>query len=110
MTKLEAVNFILKRAGSYPVPALDTNGSSWASHAERMIDDEDLRIQTMEWHYNRRTNVTLSPAGDSKIYLPTGCLTIDSFGSSASRNVTQLGDHLYDLDENSETFDEDIVC
>ena len=61
MDKLEGVNKVLRASGRLPVPVLDTGGNSWAGMAERVIDLEDLQVQTRGWHYNTRENVTVSP-------------------------------------------------
>lgn len=107
MNKLAAVNLILSKAGLNRVPTLDTNGNSDAAEAERVLDEEELRIQTEGWHYNMRENVELTRDDASeKIYLPVGCITIDSDNSDAWRNITQIGDHLYDRDENTDEFEE----
>lgn len=106
MNKLQAVNLILSKAGLNRVPTLDTNGNSDAAEAERCLDEEELRIQTEGWHYNMRENVELTRDDASeKIYLPVGCITIDSDNFDAWRNITQVGDHLYDRDENTDEFE-----
>lgn len=61
MDKLEGVNKVIRASGKLPVPSLDTGGNSWAGIAERVIDLEDLQVQTRGWHYNTRHNVTVSP-------------------------------------------------
>lgn len=107
MNKLAAVNMILSKAGLNRVSTLDTNGNSDAAEAERVLDEEELRIQTEGWHYNMREDVELErDSASGKIYLPVGCLTIDSDNFDAWRNITQIGDHLYDRDENTDEFDE----
>jgi len=111
MNKLDAVNLVLRKAGLYTVSSLDTNGASDAAEAERCIDEKELQIQLAGWHYNMRENVTLEPdEATSKIYLPPGCLTIDSDDFDAWRNITQLGDHLVDRDNNTDTFDGELRC
>lgn len=111
MTKLDAVNMILTKAGLYRVSVLDTNGASDATEAERVLDEEELRIQLEGWHYNMREDVELTPDSQtSKIYLPTGCLTIDSDQGDSWRNITQVGDYLYDRDDNTDEFTENLIC
>ena len=61
MTKLDAVNEILSRVGISPVPALDPGGAGDAAQAERCLDREELNTQSLDWHYNRRREVPLSP-------------------------------------------------
>lgn len=61
MTKLDAVQEILRRSGLYVPPALDTDGASAAANAERVLDAEELAVQSRGWHYNTRRKVQLSP-------------------------------------------------
>ncbi len=105
MTKLDAVNLILTKAGMTRVSSLDTGGPSRAAEAERCLDEDELRIQMVGWHYNARRDVELTPdPSTSRINIPTGCLTIDSFGQDAWRDITQRGDVLYDVDNNTYAF------
>ena len=46
MTKLEAINAVLRRIGLTPVAALDTAGNSATSQAERFLDDADIEFQS----------------------------------------------------------------
>jgi len=108
MDKLAAVNRVLQKTGRLPVTVLDTNGSSIAGMAERAIDMEELEIQAHGWHYNTRTDVELTPAVGGLIALPAGTLHIDSSGASVGRNVAQVGDYLFDLKENVNTFTESV--
>lgn len=109
MTTLEAVNFILRQAGGLPVANLNTGGPSREAEAERCLDVEELRIQTRGWVYNTRRDVVLTPeTSDSKIHIPPGVITIDSYGQDAWRNVTQLGAVILDLDNNTETFNSSL--
>ena len=108
MTKLEAVNEVLAVCGTLPVPALDTNGPSAAGMAERCIDEEERKVQTQGWHYNTRRDVELTPDGSDKIAVPTGAITIDTYGESYHRDITTKGGYLYDLDENTDEFDDSI--
>lgn len=108
MTKLEAVNYILTGNGMRPVPQLDTSGQGYIAEAERILDLVELEIQGRGWHYNTLTKVVLSPDGDDHIDIPAGVITIDSDDTDSSRNVTQQGDHLFDLDNNTDEFDGDL--
>ena len=124
MTKLEAVNLILRKCGSFDVPALDTGGSSTAARVENVLDAEELKIQMESgWHYNTRENIALTPDGvTNKISVPTGCLQITANavkysrfqssgpdGVSAGHNITQIGTYVYDLANNTFEFTDSIV-
>jgi hypothetical protein len=109
VTKLDAVNIMLRARGMAGAAALDTDGGSDAAQAERVLDSVELEIQSRGWAYNTRTEVTLSPDDADHIALPSGTITIDSDGSDAGRNVSQLGGRLYDLDNNTDEFDGDLI-
>lgn len=104
MTKLEAVNSVLRRVGKHPVAALDTGGISEAGRIEAVIDDVERQTQYEGWGYNRRTNVTLTPdtGNGNKITVPDGVISIDV--EDGTRKVIQRGDYLYDLDNNTDAF------
>jgi len=101
MTILQAVNYVLRRVRGYKVSALDTGGSSEQAFIEDFLNEEILIVSTEPWHYNTRSNVTLTPdASTGQISIPAGTTTIDSDAENASVNVTPLGDKLYDKDNN----------
>lgn len=104
MTVLEAVNIILSTAGLGQVANLESNQRSDASYAERTLNEVELRVQKIGWNYNTREDVELTPDGDSKIEVPTGVIWIDSHGSHAWRNITQVGSRLFDRDNNTSNF------
>lgn len=110
MTKLDAVNEIMLKVGLRPVSTLDTNGASTHAQVERVLDAEELRIQIEGWHYNTRVAELTPSASTSKITVPTGTLEIDSHGPDDHRDVAQIGDVLFDLDENTNEFDGPIEC
>ena len=93
------------------IGALDSDANSPTSQAERVLNQENQSVALMEWNFNHRYDVTLTPNGDDKVVLPDGTIFIDSYGSDSWRNVTALGGDdatedrfLYDLDENVDTF------
>lgn len=106
MTKLDAVNDILLAVGRDRVKSTDTGGASPAAEAERVLDRCELDVQALGWHYNTRTDVELEPDGNSHIPVPTGVITIDSMDGEI--DVTQLGDLLYNKEDNTSTFDSSI--
>lgn len=109
MTTLEGINEIMALCGHLPVPSLDTGGPSAAAMAEVCIVEAERHVQTQGWHYNTHKDLELTPdIVTSKIALPTGTLTIDSWGQSAWRDVSQVGGYLYDRDNNTDEFDDNL--
>lgn len=109
MTRLEALNYILARAGRGAVPALDTGGGSDASFAERELERADLAIQKIGWHFNTFRDYELTVDDNDELTVPDGTIWIDTDAEDAARNVTQVGGKLYDLDENRGTFPDDTT-
>lgn len=108
MTKLQAINLILRAGGLRPVAAVDTDGASDAAEAERLLDEVDLEVQATGWHFNTRYDVELSPNDDGDIVPETSIITIDSYGDDECWDVALVGGKLYDLEDNTFTFTEDI--
>lgn len=109
MDKLAAVNEILSRSGRMGCNALDPTGSSDASIAERILDEVILAETAEGWHFNTRECVEITATASGRFAVPEGAITIDTDGPSKHRNVTQKGGYLFDLDNNSEIFDEDTL-
>lgn len=109
MTKLEAVRLIMRRCGLMPVTALDTNGVSIAADVEREIDDCELEVQGMGWHYNTRVDVELEPDVDGLIQVPDGTIAIDIAGEDFGIvDGTQNGQYLFDRENNTNVFDSSV--
>lgn len=106
MTKLEAVQEVYLLAGLPGRPSvLDTNGNSLVAQAEFWLDRVFTRMQTERWRYNTRVNVTLTADGSGNLNVPTGTTTIDTARENASDDLVQLGNRLYDREQNTATFD-----
>lgn len=109
MTKLEAVRLIMRRCGLLPVTALDTDGFSIAADVERELDDTELEVQAMGWHYNTRVDVELEPDVDDHIQVPTGTIAIDVAGAHFDvKDGVQVGQYLFDRENNTDEFDSSV--
>lgn len=89
--KLDAVNAVLRRIGLLVVPSLDTGGTTVHAQVERTIDDAELRIQKIGWHWNTR-HVTLEPdngiISTKEVPAQRGpLLEIDTAGISAALGI-----------------------
>jgi len=110
MTKLEAINKIMRRAGLQPIRVLETDTASNGAEAERCLDDAELEMQSQGWNYNTYRDVTLSPDAMDNITVPTGTISIypdSEYGES--KNFTTRGEKLYDTDENTLLFTADVT-
>ena len=73
MTKLEAVNVMLRSVGETPANSL-TSGLPQASSAEAFLDDTNRRVQLRGWHVNTRYSFTLTKNADNEFPLPNNTL------------------------------------
>lgn len=107
MTKLEAVNVVLQGAGIYPVPALATGTGSAAGIAEKMIDECQRRIENEEWHFSTQRDLVITGDGSGQMAIPSGTITIETYGQDEWRDVTQDPGgtaYLYDRDNQTLNF------
>lgn len=115
MTKLQAVNHILKAVGLYDIPSLDTGGKSEAGYIESLIDEVDLEVQLEGWHYNVHLKKELAKDGSDRVALPTGAIAMWDARNQDWMDLAQIGQYLYDLDEetnqltNVDTVDATVV-
>lgn len=109
MTRLEMVKKIMRDNGLAEPPSLDSNGASDAAMAERLLDDEALLTLAEDcWGFNERYDVTLDPDANDHITVPDGSLVVDVYGGDEWKNVRQLGERLYDFDNDTDEFEEDV--
>lgn len=108
MNKLQAVNRIFNKCGIGSVSALDTGGASLASEAERLIDSVSMEVQAEGWHFNIRTNVEVAPDGSDNIVVPSGTIAMDTDGESVNIDTAQVGDKLYNKDDNTDEFSSSV--
>lgn len=104
--KLEAINEMLEAINEYRVSALDTGGISMAAQAEIVLDREDARIQEEGWYENTEPEAELTPDGDDKVAIATTVLRIDTRDDSETLNVSVREGYLYDLNDETDAFDE----
>ena len=111
-TELEAVNLMLSAIGEAPVSSLTDPSLLDASLAKEVLEQTSIALQTRGLHCNTDLNLKLTrDATSNEINLPTNTAKVDSTGTSVTRDVVQRGSKLYDRDNHTFTFDEDIyVC
>jgi hypothetical protein len=109
MTRLEAVNEILERAGLAAVGELQTGTASVAAKAEKQLDASSQKIQGEGWHFNTTRN-ELVPLTGTELIVPDGTLKIDTAGYSGHINVSVRGNRLYNNDTNSFDFASELRC
>jgi len=119
MTKLEAVNQMLRSINEQPVSQL-ASGEIDAERAEDVLDETSRRIQAQGWLCNMRRNVKLTPNASNQFVVGQNVLSVDAANPRGRRMNTSPAHSgyvnvmlkrsaddtkwlLYDVDNDSET-------
>lgn len=105
LSKLEAVNRILRSAGEFPVNSL-LSASNDTLMAETVLDEQTL-FANMEGSLQNTYYTTLTPDSNGKIMLGDNVLHIETCGADAPLLVTTRGSnptYLYDIGNNTDVF------
>lgn len=106
LSKLDAVNRILRASGEYPVSTLAVTGSNDVTLAVQTLDEVALQCQMTGLNCNTVEKDYL-PDVNGKIYIPDTTLSIDTVGTDYGRNIVQRGrapTYLFDVDNNTDAF------
>jgi hypothetical protein len=106
LSKLDAVNRILRASGEYPVSTLAVTGSNDVTLAIQTLDEVALQCQMTGLNCNTVEKEYL-PDIDGHIFIPDDTLAIDTVGTDYGRNVVQRGrtpTYLFDVDNNTDIF------
>jgi len=101
LTRLDAVNRILRSNGEQPVSSLVTDGTNDTSIAEAILD-EMLTQYAIE--YGDEVQIELYPTTENKIVLAPGILRVDGRDTDRERRLVRRGNYLYDIDNNTDQF------
>ena len=97
-TELEAVNECLENIGQPPVATISGDLGVDTELALNFVRRNNRQLQSMGWYWNTEVNYKLTPDGAGDVLLPSNTLAVDTVGESATRNVVQRGQRLYDKD------------
>jgi hypothetical protein len=113
LSKLEAVNIVLRGAREHPVSSLDDDATNETLVAEQVIDEWNLDLQALGLHNNTfEQTLTAATAASTGInvgdvVLPPNTMSVRSWGTDLDWKVDAREDEgnlkLYDLED--ETFD-----
>jgi hypothetical protein len=116
MTRLEAVNRILRGAREHPVSSLGGGGESDSLIAEQTLDDVLRREQAAGLHVNTiETSFTPDSNNSNRVILPSNTLSVQGWNQHQYRNFYHReisGDiRLFDASETpaSDQFDDDAT-
>ena len=109
LSKLEAVNRILRSAGEFPVNSL-LSVSNDTLMAETVLDEQVL-YHNMEGTLQNTFYTTLKPDSNGKILLGDNVLHIETVGSKSPALVTTRGSnptYLFDIGDNTDVFTQSV--
>lgn len=99
LSKLDAVNVVLRARGRGPTAALGEAARPQAREAEDTLATALLEVLSGDWHFNKQENLKLTPDGSNEIVLPNNLLSFAPTSYSLGRSLSQIGTRLFDMDE-----------
>jgi hypothetical protein len=109
MTALDAVNEILGSIGEAPIESIADEDALGADSltALRYLYAKSRDLQEEGYYFNTENTVTITRDGNDKLPMPADALRVDSEGSI---NVVQRGGFLWNVDDNTFVFEDDMDC
>ena len=104
MTKLTAVNQMLREASEQPVSTLVSDGTNDVSLA---VDILDVTVSECQLD-NPLLDTTLSPTSDNKILLSDSILSLRTRDTDCDKEVERRGRFLFNLTDNTDVFTEPL--
>jgi hypothetical protein len=108
LTELEAVNQMLSTIDENPISTLAVTGDLNVSVAKQLLNDVSREIQTEGWYFNRESKYPLTKDISGFLNLPVNTLECDIEADNRLKNVVQRGTRLYDKDNFTYTFTENL--
>lgn len=104
LTKLAAVNRMLRAASELPVNSITSSGISDTDVAVTILDEANLMYQ-LEGKYFNSEIMRLYQNSDDKFTVGSATLSLIPVNDWANRNIVIRGGFLYDVDNNTYVFD-----
>lgn len=102
-TRLQAINQMLEIIGEPPVESISVDIPE-SIYASEILDQASLEVQSMNWHFNRESNVKFTPDATNQIPIDnTQYIRVDNSDPSENHYVVRRG-KLYDLYRHSNEF------
>lgn len=98
---------MLRAIGEGAVSSIDTGNADVAECVE-LLRAHSRKLQLRGWWFNTDYNYTLTPDGNSNLILPSNTLKVDASLEYRYKNVTMRGLKLYDVEEHTLIFTEDM--
>ena len=106
MTELDAVNIMLNAIGSDPINSLPDSTDVDVANALRLLEKTSRSIQIKGWDFNTGTYTLYPNKNDNKILWDN---SIMSYSSQDNNTYVKRGDYLYDMTNQTDTFDKEII-
>ena len=106
LSKLDAVNRILRASGEYPVSTITVTGSNDVVMAVQVLDEATIHAQLPGLNCNT-TYTTVAPDSTGRILIADNVISIDTRDIDMGRNLVQRGrnpTYLYDVDKDTDLF------
>lgn len=106
LTKIQAVNRLLRTVNELPTPVLETGGNSIIARAEEVLDESHTAMLIRGWNQeNIERSSTQTPSGSpSVITLATTALRVRGAGRDYHRSFQIRGGGLFDMDAYTNVF------
>ena len=108
INELQAVNMLLAAIGESAVSSLETATTVDVTQAKNLLSNINREVQQKGWHFNTEWDVVLSLDSDSRIPLGISILSIYSPTKLTTIRGREGSPFLYDLDNNTFTWETSI--
>ena len=108
VNELQAVNMLLAAIGEAAVSSLETATTVDVTQAKNLLSNINREVQQKGWHFNTEWDVVLSLDSDSRIPLGISILSIYSPTKLTTIRGREGSPFLYDLDNNTFTWETSI--
>ena len=110
-TELEAVNIMMAAIGESPVNTLTGTLPADVVMARSTLTEINKQVQSEGWSFNTEIDVTLTRDSSNNINLSSDVLRVDAnIHQHPTINPIQRGLKLYDRQNNTFVFEEDLIC
>ena len=108
-TKLEAVNAMLSALGESPVTSLIGTLPADVTKAVAVLDEVAREVLSRGWHFNSEDEVEFVPGANDEIVLPANIVRADAPVGLYDKNLTVIGNKLYDKQAHTFAFTESEI-
>ena len=109
LTELEAVNSLLSAIGEAAVSSLETATTVEVTQAKNLLSNVNRETQQKGWHFNTEWDVSLTRDINNKIPIGSSILSIYIEQKLTTIRGIQGVMYIYDLDNNTFTWTENIT-